>query len=206
MEETNMEQRILEAARTLFYRQGYANTSTVQIAQSVGCNQALVHYYFRTKENLFRRIFTEEIQSAWQVVSRSIDANTSTEQLITRCIEMYFDALMEHRELPFFVLQELTNNESRRQYMRKAIIQTPMFSMLMMQFSSVIRKDQEAGRIVRIDPMDLIMDIISEVVFTFIMLPTYKDLFNRTSDQVDAFLLHRKQEIIRLLLSGIRVK
>lgn len=204
MEENNMEQRILNAARLLFYRQGYANTSTVQIAQEVGCNQALVHYYFRTKENLFRRIFTEEIQAAWQLVSRSIDTNTSTEQLITRCVELYFDALMEHRELPFFVLQELTCNKARRQYMRKAIIQTPMFGMLMMQVTAVIRKDQEAGRIVQIEPMDLIMDIIAEVVFTFVALPVYKDLFNRTSDQVENFLLHRKKEIIRLLIAGIK--
>lgn len=204
MEENNMEQRILDAAGRLFYRQGYANTSTVQIAQEVGCNQALIHYYFRTKENLFRRIFTDQVTSAWQVISRSIEPNTTTEQLITHCVNMYFESLNNHRELPFFVLQELVLNESRRQYIRKSLVQTPMFSMLLMQLSAILRKDQEAGRIINIDPMDLVLNIASAVVFTFISLPMYKDIFNRTSIEVDAYIEHRKQEIIRMLISSLR--
>lgn len=44
-----MQQKIMEAAQTLFLEKGYMATSTVDIAKKVGCNQALVHYYFRTK-------------------------------------------------------------------------------------------------------------------------------------------------------------
>ena len=55
--EKNMEKAILEAAETLFLEKGFDATSTTQIAKAVGCNQALIHYYFRTKENLFDTIF-----------------------------------------------------------------------------------------------------------------------------------------------------
>ena len=48
----NMEQIILEVAEELFLDKGYALTSTTEIAKKAGCNQALIHYYFRTKENL----------------------------------------------------------------------------------------------------------------------------------------------------------
>jgi AcrR family transcriptional regulator len=48
--EQNMEQAILETAERLFLEKGFAATSTTQIAKAVGCNQALVHYYFRTQE------------------------------------------------------------------------------------------------------------------------------------------------------------
>ena len=51
----NMEMRIREVAQQLFFKQGYAATSTIQIAKEVGCTQALVHYYYRTKENLSAR-------------------------------------------------------------------------------------------------------------------------------------------------------
>lgn len=117
---------------------------------------------------------------------------------------MYFESLSNHRELPFFVLQELVLNESRRQYIRKSLVQTPMFSMLLMQLSAILRKDQEAGHIINIDPMDLVLNIASAVVFTFISLPMYKDIFNRTSIEVDAYIEHRKQEIIRMLISSLR--
>ena len=41
--EKSMEEAILETAERLFLENGYASTSTTQIAKEVGCNQALVH-------------------------------------------------------------------------------------------------------------------------------------------------------------------
>ena len=57
-----MEQAILRAAERLFLDKGFALTSTTEIALEAGCNQALVHYYFRTKENLFEKIFEQKIR------------------------------------------------------------------------------------------------------------------------------------------------
>ena len=58
----NTEAAILEAAEKLFMEQGFASTTTMQIAKRAGCNQALVHYYFRTKDNLFEKIFEEKVR------------------------------------------------------------------------------------------------------------------------------------------------
>ena len=58
----NMEEAILEKATSLFLEKGFEATSTSEIARSVGCNQALVHYYYRTKERLFERIFQKKIK------------------------------------------------------------------------------------------------------------------------------------------------
>ena len=51
-----MEIVILETAERLFLEKGFGMTSTTEIAKEIGCNQALIHYYFRTKENLFNII------------------------------------------------------------------------------------------------------------------------------------------------------
>jgi len=60
--DSNTEQMILETAERLFLRKGYAMTSTTEIAREVGCNQALVHYYFRTKDRLFEAIFEKKVR------------------------------------------------------------------------------------------------------------------------------------------------
>ena len=62
--ETNhdMEQSILKVAEQLFLDKGFNRTSTTEIARVVGCNQTLIHYYFRTKENLFNRIFEKKLE------------------------------------------------------------------------------------------------------------------------------------------------
>ena len=41
--------------------------------------------------------------------------------------------------------------------------------------------------------------IASLVVFTFISLPMYQDLLSRTDEQVHEFVLHRKEEVIRIV-------
>ena len=46
------EQRILEAARVVFVRRGTAGARMQEIAAEAGVNQALLHYYFRSKERL----------------------------------------------------------------------------------------------------------------------------------------------------------
>ena len=50
------ETRILEAAEKEFFEKGYAGARTTSIAEAAGVTHAMLHYYFRTKDNLFERI------------------------------------------------------------------------------------------------------------------------------------------------------
>lgn len=200
----NMEQRIREVAQDLFFKQGYALTSTTQIAKEVGCTQALVHYYYRTKENLFRQIFLEQIQAALGVIGQSLMNEESFDKFIEHAISMYFDALMSNPRLPFFVLEELVSNPARRQYLRQNFIKSPSYGMLYMQFDARLRKEQQEGRIAKIEPFDLMMTIVSLTVFTFLAMPVFQDLLAQTDEQVQAFVQHRKAEITRFVLKGLK--
>jgi len=200
----NMELRIREVAQELFFKQGYALTSTTQIAKEVGCTQALVHYYYRTKENLFRQIFLEQIQAALSVIGQSLMNEDSFDKFIEHAISMYFDALMSNPRLPFFVLEELVSNPARRQYLRQNFIKSPSYGMLYMQFDARLRKEQQEGRLAKIEPFDLMMNIVSLTVFTFISMPVFQDLLAQTDEQVQAFVQHRKAEITRFVLKGLK--
>jgi len=46
------EQRILDAAHTVFLRRGTAGARMQEIAKEAAVNSALLHYYFRSKERL----------------------------------------------------------------------------------------------------------------------------------------------------------
>src|SRR5579864_8410593 len=45
-------ERILQAAFTVLSRQGYENTSIKDIAEEAGVAQGLVHYHFKSKQQL----------------------------------------------------------------------------------------------------------------------------------------------------------
>ena len=51
----NIEQNVIACAHRLFIEKGYVNTSMSDIAAAVGITRPALHYYFRTKERLFRK-------------------------------------------------------------------------------------------------------------------------------------------------------
>lgn len=204
MTNDNMEQRIKQVAKQLFIEQGFAATSTTQIAQQVGCTQALVHYYYRTKENLFRQIFLENIQAAMEVIAQSLSNDVPFEDFLTNAISLYFDALINNPQLPYFVLEELVSNPERRKYLRDNFVRRPQYTMYYFRLDSRIRHEQESGRMAKVETFDIMMSVVSLVVFNFIALPMYQDLLDRTDDQARDFLLHRKAEVTRLILKSLR--
>ncbi len=199
-----MELRIREVAQRLFFEQGFAATSTTQIANEVGCTQALVHYYYRTKENLFRQIFIEQIEAAFNVISRSLAGDQSFDSFLEKAISMYFDALMANPRLPHFVLEELVSNPERRKYLRENFVKKPTYAIIYMQFEARVKAEQQAGRLAKVDPFDIMISVASLTVFTFVMLPMYQDLLARTDEQVQEFIRHRKKEITRLVIQGLK--
>lgn len=58
--------RLLDAALRLFAVQGFAKTSTREIAQAAGVNIAAISYYFGDKAGLYRAVFTEPLGSPEQ--------------------------------------------------------------------------------------------------------------------------------------------
>ena len=66
----NKELEILKAAEHEFLTKGYDGARTTSIAQAAGVTHAMLHYYFRTKEQLFDRI----VESKFSTMSQSLIA------------------------------------------------------------------------------------------------------------------------------------
>ncbi len=50
------EDKLLHAAEEVFAERGFHSASTLEIARRAGVNKTLIHYYFRSKEGLYRAI------------------------------------------------------------------------------------------------------------------------------------------------------
>ena len=62
------EAKILAAARTVFMRGGTAGARMQEIAAAAGVNQALLHYYFRSKDRLAQAVFRDAAGRLFPVV------------------------------------------------------------------------------------------------------------------------------------------
>ena len=55
------DERILKAAENEFFTKGFAGARTTAIAENAGVTHAMLHYYFRTKEQLFNTVLKRNI-------------------------------------------------------------------------------------------------------------------------------------------------
>lgn len=52
----NKEQEILIAAEKMFTEKGFKGATTTLIAAEAGVTHAMLHYYYRTKEQIFLKV------------------------------------------------------------------------------------------------------------------------------------------------------
>jgi AcrR family transcriptional regulator len=96
IKENTMEEQILIAAKELFLQNGYDGVSTTLVAKKVGCNQALVHYYYRTKQNLFKIVFLQEIKRVTSRLNDIPQGDISFEDFVSRIIDTQIEFLQEN--------------------------------------------------------------------------------------------------------------
>lgn len=199
----NLEQKILTVAEELFINKGYASTSTTEIAQQVGCNQALIHYYFRTKENLFQKIFITKFENTISQLIEPLTLEMPFYEKITNCINIYFDMLQNNPKLPACLVNELLFNPSRREFIRNKFIKNQIRQQAYYKYCKTLQTEIQQGNIRPIEPFDLIFNIVSLCLFTFITIPIYSDLLQCTNQQIEQHITNRKKEIITLITTSL---
>ncbi len=63
------EERIKRSARNVFSRKGFAGARISEIANSAGVKNAMVHYYFRSKQSLFDTIMKETVMKLRSIIN-----------------------------------------------------------------------------------------------------------------------------------------
>lgn len=203
--EQNLESLILKSAEELFLEKGFSGTSTTDIAKHVGCNQALVHYYFRTKENLFLQVFNDKVETILATLQKPLlQQNVGFNEKLRNAIGAYFDFLTANSRLPFFVINELLCNKERLQSAYKYFMQNTLRNNVFGLIDSVVQAEVQKGTIRQVSTVDFVLDIVSLTVFNFVVLPIYSDLSGSTEDEKSEFINNRKEEIIQLVINGMR--
>lgn len=200
--EQSMESIILETAERLFLDKGFALTSTTEIAREAGCNQALVHYYFRTKEQLFIRIFEEKVK-IFAGAFFSIDEKPGTFlEKLTRKIEAHFDIVARNPKIPFLLINEITTNPQRIQALHKSIGDYP--TDIIRKMSEELNEAIARGEVRPITVLDLILTILSLNVMPQLLRPVLEEVMPLPTEEVQKLIARRKKENVQVIINSLR--
>ena len=200
--EQSMESIILETAERLFLDKGFALTSTTEIAREASCNQALVHYYFRTKEQLFIRIFEEKVK-IFAGAFFSIDEKPGTFlEKLTRKIEAHFDIVARNPKIPFLLINEITTNPQRIQALHKSIGDYP--TDIIRRMSEELNEAIARGEVRPITVLDLILTILSLNVMPQLLRPVLEEVMPLPTEEVQKLIARRKKENVQVIINSLR--
>src|SRR5919198_2453471 len=160
----NTEQRILDAAHAVFMRRGTAGARMQEIAAEAGVNQALLHYYFRTKEQLARAAFERAGSELMPAVIQVIASDEPLERKVTRVIGLELDHLSRTPYLPGYIIGEVTHHPARAHQLIGAmtkgltpdVIRPRVLGTLKRQIEQRVR----AGAMRRIAPESFIVNLL----------------------------------------------
>lgn len=194
------EQLILEAAIKEFSTKGFDGARTSTIAADAGVTHAMLHYYFRTKEKLFERIFKDKIRYVINmVISPMVEAEGNIKQRIRDGIEKHFDFLLANKELPIFFITTLNSRPEAYQEVIGEFSTNARDRICTLQ--EELDKAYKRGEICEVRADQLIGDIASLNVFPFLAYPMLMAATGHSD--YNTYMDMRRKEIVEIIMKRI---
>ena len=197
-EKENTEQRIVEAAKEVFILKGYDGARMQEIADYAKINKALLHYYYRSKDKLFERVFYEVFSEAFFSVAQVLEDANTLEELIEFFVSHYVAMLKRQPYLPNFILHELNRNPS----MVVDLIKSS--GMNKTRLIQLYVRESERDDIRTFNPIHIIVNVLALSIFPFVASPIIKGfIFDGNEGEFDNFIDERTEHIISFIHAAV---
>jgi AcrR family transcriptional regulator len=101
-------ERLLDTALALFAQHGIVETPLSAIAREAGVTPAMLHYYFKTRDQLLDVLIEERIQPRRIAIGKTFDPNAGDPvTVITRLVERMMETATEQPWFPALWLREI---------------------------------------------------------------------------------------------------
>jgi AcrR family transcriptional regulator len=201
------EQRILDAARAVFVRRGTAGARMQEIAREADVNQALLHYYFRSKERLSTAVFQQIARGIFPALAQTLGGDLPLDDKIDQLIAIYLENLSRSPFLPGYLLAELHHHPERLVDLIGSVIGAQPAPALAPVFAKLQRQIDEqvaAGTIRAIPAPEFVINLISLCVFPFVARPMLSAIFGMDDTAFARFIERRKKELPEFYRNALR--
>jgi TetR/AcrR family transcriptional regulator len=201
------EQRILDAAHLIFLRAGTAGARMQDIAAEAGVNQALLHYYFRSKAHLSEAVFRRAARQLFPVVIEIIASDLALEEKVTRVVQVELEQLSRTPYLPGYILSELAHHAERAPQLVSTLVGVGPEALVATLFSTLGRQIDEEVRSKRMRPIapeQFLVNLLSLCIFPFAARPMLLALLRLDQRGFEQFIETRREDLAAFFLRALR--
>jgi AcrR family transcriptional regulator len=193
------EEKIFEAATDVFLDKGMDGARMQDIASHAGINKALLHYYYRTKDQLFNAVFEMIAGRVLKKFAPVFDEKLSLEAKIRFFYKEHITFLQENPKLPAFVLNEINRNPERI----KKLLKNVHFESLWQELYNQHKKELEKYNISEETMPQLLVTIASLSVFPFAARGIIEGVLGKVGIDFDDYIEKRKEYAADFVIRAI---
>jgi len=201
---SDTEQKILQAATEIFLEKGHDGARMQSIADKAGINKALLHYYFRSKQQLFRTVFKKELQSMLASIFGLISPEDNFKEFLKKFVFGYMQNIYSRKHILRFVLWELDKSPEEVAKWFIEVFQDGGFP-----GNPIVLRVQKAikdGDIKPVNPTNFVLSLLGLCVFPFAAEPMLRYLLPGFNTDSPNFIKKRTKAIIDLIDTGTMIQ
>jgi TetR/AcrR family transcriptional regulator len=184
---------ILKAAERIFAEAGMAGARTDAIAAAAGVNKAMLYYYFRSKDGLYRAVLEANVEEFRRRAEKVLSGGGTAGRLLLEYVSHHFDFIGARPYYPR-LLQRLVMAGDRG----VVKIVKDHFRPLARRLRELIECGKRSGELRPLDARHAIISLVALTVFYFSAAPLVRrmggaDAFDR-SEQA-----RRKKEVLKFI-------
>ena len=159
--DSHTREKIFRAASEIFEEKGYSGARMQEVADKAGVNKALLHYYFRSKEQLFKEVYMALQKKMFEKIISILREDLPFKEKIKKFLDEHIEFMIKNQRLPLFLLNEMSQNPE----LIESIRETVRFNDLRTMIYDRHAKEMKAYGIKKSDMSQLMVTIISFSVF-----------------------------------------
>lgn len=197
----SMRDRISKAAEKEFLRSGFEGARTQSIADAAGINKALLHYYFRGKQELYEHVLERQFASLFEGLFALLESDADFDAWLRGISHKYLHEVASKPNFARFVVWELSGNGPNLPSLFKKLLSARGHDSS--ELLPMIRQRLEKGGLEGYDPLQFLLNLLSLCVFPFLAKPLVSQLIGTAALMEPQFIATREEEIYLLLTQGI---
>jgi TetR/AcrR family transcriptional regulator len=193
------EEKIFEAATDVFVEKGMDGARMQDIATHAGINKALLHYYFRTKDQLFSKVFEKIAGRMFSKFAPVFDEKIPLEEKIRFFFNEHISFMKDNPRLPGFILNEINRNPTRIKKLLSTIEFGKIWTILLEQHKDELYK----YNITQENLPQIMTTIASMSVFPFAARGILEGIFQNMGVDFDKYIEERKEFAAEFVIKAI---
>lgn len=193
----NTEHVILNAAKDVFIKKGFYGARMQEIADLADINKAMLHYYFKNKEELYERVYSELFEENFINAKNIFENKDSLKTKLKLYVNKLLEKMAEKPDVICFLISEYNRHpEKCRKFVNDS------FASNSSEIIAYLEAEAENKVINKMDFRLFVLYLNSLCVYPVMTKEIYKGLFGfKTDKEYSDFLKERNDLIFDQLLN-----